>query len=379
MKDRGASYGDRSALQEAARRGRCESEGALIKAIEDRARESATGSPEQKALFVAEQVAIFVNESDSHRISPLRDAVEGGKRECVAALLAAGARVDVIDDHGVTPLDAAHERQFNHLVAMLSDAQAKQEVDHGVVAAGTSATGSDDRKKDADVKREVAAAPPPLISAAPARSADGWQTLGQIAGMFRLDLDRSGTMPNGQGRIRIVAERDGHIAGKGWTFEYDCTGRALHMLTTGDWVDDRMTNEKSAPTESEEARKEDASSQATLNALCGVTLDTGRALDTPAGWKLLGAIGGNKLEVLSRTVTRNRAQYRLGDYAAGGFSGAGFIVEVDCDKHRMRSLREQVWKDGAMTQDAAAMVNTWSWAERSDGGRMVYGAICPTR
>jgi len=379
MKDRGASYGDRSALQEAARRGRCESEIALIKAIGDRARESASGSPEQKALVVAEQVAIYVNESDSHRISPLHDAVEGGKRECVAALLAAGARVDVIDDHGVTPLDMAQERQFNHLVPMLTDAQDKQEAGNGIAAAGTGAPASGDRKKDADAKRELAATPPPPVIAGGARTVDGWQTLGGLAGMFRVDLDRSGTMPNGQGRMRIVAEQNGHIAGKGWTFEYDCAGRTLHMLTTGDWGDDGMINEKSASTENENARKEDATSQVVINALCGVAFDTGHALDTPAGWKSLGAVGANKLEVLSRTVTRSKAQYRLGSYGAGGFSGVGFISEVDCDGHRMRSLREQVWKDGAMTQDEAAIANTWSSTERSDGARLVYGAICPTR
>jgi len=122
QKDLGANYADRSALREAARQRRCESEKLLVGRIAELAGSSAVGTREQKAAAVAEQVASFVNQRDPHSIGPLHDAVEGGARDCVAVLLKAGARVDASDENGMNALALARQKQRDDLVPMLSAA-----------------------------------------------------------------------------------------------------------------------------------------------------------------------------------------------------------------------------------------------------------------
>jgi len=217
---------------------------------------------------------------------------------------------------------------------------------------------------------------PAMSGASIAAASRSWQTLGEIGGVYRLDLDRSGTMPQGQARVRVVVEQNGHTAGSGFTVEYDCAKRALRSLTRGDWVDDHIANEK--PAAKNEWSSTDDSSKIVLNALCGVTIDTGRALGTTEGWKPLGTFEGRELQILPASRTVDRAQYRLGT-SRGGFSGVGWLFELDCEGHGMRSLRDQDWKGGAMTSDKAAMVNTWTSTERDDLGRAIYGGVCPRR
>ncbi len=213
--------------------------------------------------------------------------------------------------------------------------------------------------------------------AAGAYSAGDWQTLGQMGGIYRLDLDRSGKMPKGQGRVRIVVEQNGRLAGSAVTFEYDCARRTLHNLTSGDWADDQMINEKPVANKDARVSGRDASSEIILNGLCGVTIDTGRALDTREGWKPLGNFDGRQLQLLPRATNGGRGQFRLGNYSGGAFSGAGWVFEFDCMNHGMRNLREQVWKGGAMIRDEASMANAWTSTERSDLGRAIYVAMCP--
>ena len=127
-----------------------------------------------------------------------------------------------------------------------------------------------------------------------------------------------------------------------------------------------------------DASGNDHGSQVVLNALCGVTIDTGRALSTPeGGWKPLGTFDGKELQILPATRSGNRGQYRLGTSSGGACSGLGWLFELDCAKYGMRSLRQQVWKDGAMTHDEASLANTWMSTERDDLGRAIYGAVCP--
>ena len=132
QKIRGDLYADRSALQVAASRARCEQEKLLIASVRERAIVSAVGAKEEKQAAGAAAVARFVNERDSKQGTPLHYAVLGGERACVAALLDAGARVDARDATGATPLDVAHDK-FIHLAPLLQTALARQgAIDAGV-------------------------------------------------------------------------------------------------------------------------------------------------------------------------------------------------------------------------------------------------------
>ncbi len=132
QKIHGEAYVDRSALQVAASRARCEQEKLLIARIGETATVSATGSKEQKQAAATAAIALFVNERDSKQGTPLHYAVLGGERACVAALLDAGARVDARDDTGATPLDVARDK-FIYLAPLLQTALARQgAVDAGV-------------------------------------------------------------------------------------------------------------------------------------------------------------------------------------------------------------------------------------------------------
>jgi hypothetical protein len=377
QKDRGPTYMDHSVLRDAARNRRCESEALLIKKIGDVARASASGTPEQKAASVAEQVANYVNERDSYGIGALHDAVDGGERECVAALLAAGARVDVRNEDGLTPLALAMQKHYNHLVPMLEAALAKQGNGDSSATTDRGSSASVTGSKIADTRKENSAAAQTATSAGVV-AAHPWQTLGQFGGIMRMELDRSGTMPTGQGRARIVAERDGHLAGSGTTFEYDCGTRTLQNLTTGEWVDDRMVNERPwGAQDTKWAPRNDDGSQVILNALCGVTIDTGRALGTVDGWRTLETFADKELQILPATKTVNRAQYRLGASKGGIFSGVGWLFELDCAKFAMRTLREQIWKNDEITRDDVSLANTWNSTQRSELGQAVYAAVCP--
>lgn len=128
----GDLYADRSALQVAGSRARCEQEKLLIARIRETAMVSATGAKEQKQAAAAAAVALFVNERDSKQGTPLHYAVLGGERACVVTLLDAGARVDARDSMGATALDIAHDK-FIHLAPLLQTALARQgAVDAGV-------------------------------------------------------------------------------------------------------------------------------------------------------------------------------------------------------------------------------------------------------
>ena len=117
----------RSVLQVAAYGRHCEILKLLIQNVADTAAASSRQSPSgSREARVAEQVALFVNERDANDIDALHEAVDGGERECVATLLAAGARADAKDYRGLTPLALARKKQFNHLVPMLKDALERQ-------------------------------------------------------------------------------------------------------------------------------------------------------------------------------------------------------------------------------------------------------------
>jgi GNAT superfamily N-acetyltransferase len=133
----GASYADRSALQLAAGHGRCEQEKMLIAKVGELTIASANGAKDRTAAAAAE-VALFANERDSDRRTPLHYAVLGGERACVAALLDVGARVDARDSAGVTPLGLAQQK-FTYLVPILEAARIEQgSVDAGALVATAS-------------------------------------------------------------------------------------------------------------------------------------------------------------------------------------------------------------------------------------------------
>jgi hypothetical protein len=378
-KDRG--YADRSALREAARQRHCENESILITKVGDIARATTPGTKEQREERVAEVVATYVNESDPHWLTALHDAVDGGKKECVEALLAAGARVDAEDENGVTPLAMAEEKHPD-LVPMLTAALETQ------TASGATATKADASSTAAAATSTGAVSVPgtaPTSSAnipsIPAGSA-AWQPLSGVAGIFRMDLDRSGSLPQGQGRVRIVAEQNGHTEGKVVTFEYDCGARTMNNLTTAEWKDGRILNEQPATSPDPKWGRgppgPPATEQITLNALCGVTIDTGRALGTSVGWKTLGKFDANELQILPSTRTAGRAQYRFGNFIDGGFSGLGWIYELQCSGRQARKLREQVWQNGEMIRDEVALANTWvPTIGRGDLPAAIADGVCP--
>jgi hypothetical protein len=97
------------------------------------------------------------------------------------------------------------------------------------------------------------------------------------------------------------------------------------------------------------------------------------------GWKTLGTFEHNELQILPSTRTANRAQYRLGTSPSSGFTGLGWLSELDCEKYSMRNLRNQVWKDGAIIRDEVALANTWNSTLRSELASAIYGGVCPNR